>query len=216
MGKSAVYSFWISISIVWVAQFVAYLPSFCSWDYLHIGYLLPLIIACGSVVLLGFPFGIYFLLTRKRQDGWRRYFVHSLTGICLAWIAYLWADARPSRNFEDRVTQPIPVGITNLQARGFGTFGAHWAFQFTADRAAIETIVQQRALTLVPAADEIETLRSRKDSLIPAWVIDEAMTNQNQYYSGEIPETENHRRRRFWCVYQPLQQQAWFYYYAPM
>jgi hypothetical protein len=216
MHKSGCLTLTISVVVIWLALFVALLPSFCSWDYIHIGYFMPMLVANASSVVLGIGIGLYLVATRNRAVSWRRNLVYVVTGLSLLWLGYSWDGSRALRNFEHRVVAPIPTGITNIQAHGFTIFGAEWSFEFQTDEAGVEAIVQERKLIFDPTTTVLETLQSMKQPLIPEWVKSADAGGGTRYYEGKVPETDSNRARTFWLAHQPTQKRAWFMYYAPM
>jgi hypothetical protein len=216
MHKSGCLTLTISVVVIWLALFLALLPSFCSWDYIHIGYFVPMLMATACSVVLGVVIGLYLVATRNRPPFWRRNLVFVVTGISLLWLAYSWDGSRVLRNFEHRVVAPIPSGITNIQAHGFGTFGAQWSFEFQTDEAGVEAIVKERKLIFDPTTTVLETLQSMKQPLIPEWVKSAEAGAGTKYYEAKVLETNPNGARTFWLAYQPAQKRAWFMYYAPM
>jgi hypothetical protein len=215
MHKSGCLTFTISVAIIWLVQFLVFLPDFCSWDYIHIGYFMPMLAATASSLVLGFGIGAYLLATRNRPASWRKNLVYVVTGIGVLWLAYSWDGSRALRNFEHRVVAPIPSGITNIQARGSTIFGAEWSFEFQTDEAGLAAIVEARKLIVDPTTTVMEALRDMKEPLIPEWVKRNEAADIT-YYDARVPETDHSRGRTFWLAYQPAQKRAWFLYYAPM
>ena len=216
MHKSGCSTLGICATIVWVAQFLACLPGFCSWEHLSVGSLLPMLMATISALGLGIVIGGYLLLKKSHTDSSRRNLVYSLAGLSLLWVCYCWADARPTKNFERRVTHPIPNGITDLKVKGFSTFGAQWSFEFQADADAIAAIVKGRKLELDSSNSVLENLRQKREPLTPDCVKDPNTDAQISYYEAKIPESDEHRGRTFWLAYHAARKRAWFLYYAPM
>ena len=160
----------ISVLALWLCLFLGSLPAFASREYLMWGVILPLFEATVLTFVFGLIIGALLYLTRRRSNRWRRGFVFLVTATSLGWMFWSWSETTARKKFERRVLNPVPLGVQEIVAKGFSIFGSQWSFEFQADTAAIDSIIEHHQMSPQPL-EALSDLRKGKNVSIPSWVL---------------------------------------------
>ena len=207
----------ISVLVVWLCLFLGTLPTFASREYLMLGVILPLFEATVLTFVFGLIIGALLYLTRRRSNRWRRGFVFLVTVASLGWMFWSWSETTARKKFERWVLKPIPSGAQEIVATGWSIFGSLWSFEFQADPAAIDSIIEHHQMSPLPL-EALSELRKSKNVSIPSWVLNAKEGDGMKLFQGHTPDSmtpEPRRARTRWLAYFPGQPRAWFLYDVP-
>lgn len=201
--------FWGTVGFFWFTQFVGWVPHYGSSEFYSEAYFFAFFIACFTTLFFSI-----FLFAWKFSMRW------ILLG-SLLWMFGLWRGegAGPVGHFKKKVLHPIPVGVGGITAKGYSLFGSEWAFEFQADRSAIDTIIAHHELK-PPQREDLESLREsgRRSpggkNFIPPWVTDPNGAEQMEFHLKKTPDSDKSRGRALWLAYRPASKKAWFFYSA--
>ena len=217
-GLDAHNAWFFSVPIFWLSQFLGILPNFASLDYLKVGFFVPLLSATVLTIGFGIVLGIVLYLTRKRTNRWRWGFLLLMTAVSLGWMFWSWSETTPRKKFAHRVLNPVPLGVQEIVARGYTTFGSQWSFEFQADSAALDSIISHHQMTPQPL-EALAEYREDRFAMVPPWILTATDADGMKIFQRYTPESmspEPRRARTLWLAYFPGQPRAWFWYDAPM
>jgi len=216
-GPAALSAWFISVLVLWLSLFLGTLPDFASKEYLMLGVILPLFEATLLTFVFGLIIGALLYLTRRRSNRWRRGFVYLMTATSVGWMFWSWSETTTRKKFERWVLKPIPSGVQEIVATGWSIFGSLWSFEFQADAAAIDSIIEHHQMSPLPF-EALSELRKSKNVSIPSWVLNAKDGDGMKLFQRHTPDSmtpEPRKARTVWLAYYPGQPRAWFLYDVP-
>lgn len=204
--------------LIAVTSYGVLLLDFCTWEFWQRASVIPAMVGVFTFVAILIVSSIFLLVTKKFTAAYRRKLVVVVGAGCLAGFGYRLSQ-KPWSDFW-RVIEPTPTGITHLSVKGFTVFGGQWSYDFLADRASVEKIIEYRQLGPVLSLDDgqfqvsqlMENLQ--KDNLTPFWIKETLSTPNIEIYIRKIRDSEISRGRTNILVYEPVSAKAWFFYEA--